>query len=108
LFFSSSRRHTRFSRDWSSDVCSSDLTSTVVNMRDVVSSVSRTRPWLFPFRLSKVTAGAVSTALIVLLTAESWELANAQAPLRGRSEEHTSELQSREKLVCRLLHEQKY
>ena len=59
------------------------LTSTVVNMRDVVSSVSRTRPWLFPFRLSKVTAGAVSTALIVLLTAESWELANAQAPLRG-------------------------
>src|SRR5690606_22523804 len=25
FFFSSSRRHTRFSRDWSSDVCSSDL-----------------------------------------------------------------------------------
>src|SRR5690606_39798463 len=24
-FFSSGRRHTRFSRDWSSDVCSSDL-----------------------------------------------------------------------------------
>src|SRR5690606_40379474 len=30
-FFSSSRRHTRFSRDWSSDVCSSDL---LVNRRD--------------------------------------------------------------------------
>src|SRR6266511_6012327 len=34
-----------------------------------------------------------------------------RAPLRadagGRSEEHTSELQSREKLVCRLLHEKK-
>src|SRR5690606_39737321 len=27
FFFSSRRRHTRFSRDWSSDVCSSDLTS---------------------------------------------------------------------------------
>src|SRR5690606_39827050 len=26
-FFSSRRRHTRFSRDWSSDVCSSDLWS---------------------------------------------------------------------------------
>src|SRR6266511_5899342 len=26
FFFSSRRRHTRFSRDWSSDVCSSDLT----------------------------------------------------------------------------------
>src|SRR5690606_40904196 len=25
LFFSRRRRHTRFSRDWSSDVCSSDL-----------------------------------------------------------------------------------
>src|SRR5690606_40556631 len=29
FFFSSRRRHTRFSRDWSSDVCSSDLKSGV-------------------------------------------------------------------------------
>src|SRR5690606_41171356 len=29
FFFSSRRRHTRFSRDWSSDVCSSDLNSLV-------------------------------------------------------------------------------
>src|SRR5690606_17430044 len=29
FFFSSRRRHTRFSRDWSSDVCSSDLGVTV-------------------------------------------------------------------------------
>src|SRR6266511_4343393 len=28
FFFSSRRRHTRFSRDWSSDVCSSDLGTT--------------------------------------------------------------------------------
>src|SRR5690606_40626487 len=28
FFFSSRRRHTRFSRDWSSDVCSSDLEMT--------------------------------------------------------------------------------
>src|SRR5690606_40489080 len=28
FFFSSRRRHTRFSRDWSSDVCSSDLAAT--------------------------------------------------------------------------------
>src|SRR5690606_17026613 len=32
IFFSSRRRHTRFSRDWSSDVCSSDLTNTGVNL----------------------------------------------------------------------------
>src|SRR5271165_4440430 len=30
FFFSSRRRHTRFSRDWSSDVCSSDLELVVV------------------------------------------------------------------------------
>src|SRR5690606_40608395 len=29
-FFSSRRRHTRFSRDWSSDVCSSDLGDVIV------------------------------------------------------------------------------
>src|SRR5690606_22385085 len=29
FFFSSRRRHTRFSRDWSSDVCSSDLSAGV-------------------------------------------------------------------------------
>src|SRR5690606_39723572 len=32
FFFSSRRRHTRFSRDWSSDVCSSDLREKIVNM----------------------------------------------------------------------------
>src|SRR5690606_40604589 len=30
FFFSSRRRHTRFSRDWSSDVCSSDLTELLI------------------------------------------------------------------------------
>src|SRR5690606_40111508 len=29
LFFSRKRRHTRFSRDWSSDVCSSDLITSI-------------------------------------------------------------------------------
>src|SRR6266700_7304706 len=33
FFFSSRRRHTRFSRDWSSDVCSSDLGQLVVDQR---------------------------------------------------------------------------
>src|SRR5690606_40834631 len=32
FFFSSRRRHTRFSRDWSSDVCSSDLGGTVMDI----------------------------------------------------------------------------
>src|SRR5690606_1711020 len=33
LFFSSRRRHTRFSRDWSSDVCSSDLQTQIAALR---------------------------------------------------------------------------
>src|SRR5690606_40998194 len=36
FFFSSRRRHTRFSRDWSSDVCSSDLISRAITPEGVV------------------------------------------------------------------------
>src|SRR5690606_41040724 len=36
FFFSSRRRHTRFSRDWSSDVCSSDLAANYVQGNDRV------------------------------------------------------------------------
>src|SRR5206468_8715602 len=32
FFFSSRRRHTRSDRDWSSDVCSSDLTVAIANL----------------------------------------------------------------------------
>src|SRR5690606_17293102 len=35
LFFSSRRRHTRFSRDWSSDVCSSDLPADVLEAAEL-------------------------------------------------------------------------
>src|SRR5256884_5204815 len=36
FFFSSRRRHTRCSRDWSSDVCSSDLGHAVAQLADVL------------------------------------------------------------------------
>src|SRR5439155_7436497 len=36
FFFSSRRRHTRWPRDWSSDVCSSDLLVVTVAARDEV------------------------------------------------------------------------
>src|SRR5690606_20069757 len=35
FFFSSRRRHTRFSRDWSSDVCSSDLHSMEMDLQKI-------------------------------------------------------------------------
>src|SRR5690606_40880286 len=36
VYFSSRRRHTRFSRDWSSDVCSSDLPSIIKDIERVI------------------------------------------------------------------------
>src|SRR5690606_39889857 len=42
FFFSSRRRHTRFSRDWSSDVCSSDLDRLAVLARELVEAEPRT------------------------------------------------------------------
>src|SRR5690606_40836971 len=44
FFFSSRRRHTRFSRDWSSDVCSSDLdTSTSAECERIMEAVGGAR-----------------------------------------------------------------
>src|SRR5690606_40558021 len=43
FFFSSRRRHTRFSRDWSSDVCSSDLLEMRVRHRNEHYSASLAR-----------------------------------------------------------------
>src|SRR5690606_8829674 len=38
-FFSSRRRHTRFSRDWSSDVCSSDLYATEEQVQHILTEI---------------------------------------------------------------------
>src|SRR5690349_23085384 len=86
FFFSSRRRHTRSLRDWSSDVCSSDLLARSA-------STPCTWPSVLPIRLRI-----------------PWERLNRpRTPKTGidRSEEHTSELQSRRDLVCRLLLEKK-
>src|SRR2546422_8536199 len=97
FFFSSRRRHTRCSRDWSSDVCSSDL------------------PWTAcgATRRSLATASSTSPCLRTSSRRARWRVATActgraTAGRSGRrSEEHTSELQSRLHLVCRLLLEKK-
>src|SRR3989442_3460668 len=117
FFFSSRRRHTRCGRDWSSDVCSSDLRHSACN-RDI---------------LDPAFAGTLVAACdrVILAQAEyrghislHWAY-NSSSPedeqskslftLQGpdlvvlgdagqawlRSEEHTSELQSRPHLGCR-------
>src|SRR5207302_3943348 len=48
----SRRRHTRFSRDWSSDVCSSDLAAMSVI-------------WGVPYLLIKVAVGELSPVVVV-------------------------------------------
>src|SRR5207253_5951774 len=99
FFFSSRRRHTRWPRDWSSDVCSSDLgwrgASPVRSERSngpqpsSRRAISRRAPTCRPPRTTS----------------------SRRSPTRStrwrRSEEHTSELQSRGHLVCRLLLEKK-
>src|SRR5207249_6509167 len=46
FFFSSRRRHTRSKRDWSSDVCSSDLTTFMPISR--YGRIARSRPSFVP------------------------------------------------------------
>src|SRR3989442_7842531 len=98
FFFSSRRRHTRCGRDWSSDVCSSDL-------GDRISSTNA------PDMAAGETYG--ETARSPLTQPElrpRWPqilLDRGEVFFALRSEEHTSELQSRPHLVCRLLLEKK-
>src|SRR5687768_18075750 len=97
FFFSSRRRHTRCSRDWSSDVCSSDLIPVSESeVKVVTAQLKRVRELNVverPATGDKEIAVAVWTHFPVVCTV--------------RSEEHTSELQSRLHLVCRLLLEKK-
>src|SRR5687768_17985792 len=95
FFFSSRRRHTRCSRDWSSDVCSSDLGLTLLLVgADLVLPVALLT---FVAAFVPLVGATFAGAVAVLAT-----LVTAGAP-EARSEEHTSELQSRLHLVCRLL-----
>src|SRR2546422_7383565 len=59
FFFSSRRRHTRCSRDWSSDVCSSDLTTG----QSAGAFEQSTEPiiWLPTWNVTFVAGGALLT-----------------------------------------------
>src|SRR5699024_11939819 len=92
FFFSSRRRHTRSKRDWSSDVCSSDLPGAPGN---------NTTPAMFSYNFGTITISDVNNnSPGKVLPSQNWKIGT-------RSEEHTSELQSRFDLVCRLLLEKK-
>src|SRR3989442_2218340 len=94
FFFSSRRRHTRCGRDWSSDVCSSDLLAGIgINHIDHAAK----HPYTQQFTIG-----------VQQQVASNWLIsADGIHNFGQRSEEHTSELQSRPHLVCRLLLEKK-
>src|SRR5438034_4594779 len=87
FFFSSRRRHTRSLCDWSSDVCSSDLST-------------------FHYELHALQL----VYIFQRVAADGYDVRpfpRFDDSQLVRSEEHTSELQSHSDLVCRLLLEKK-
>src|SRR5699024_11330568 len=96
LLFSSRRRHTRSKRDWSSDVCSSDLA-----LGEIASKLAPSRPISKPCGESGYSVSSTSRPAALSRSTKALQVRT------GRSEEHTSELQSRFDLVCRLLLEKK-
>src|SRR5260221_9688075 len=114
FFFSSRRRHTRSLCDWSSDVCSSDLPSLhPPPFPCLLGSCRITSPMSCLPRpgTSKNCVEACSIQRVAMAMNWScrpcWSTSNPCSPAQGRSEEHTSELQSHSDLVCRLLLEKK-
>lgn len=51
------------------------------NRQDILSAIAQIRPWEFPLRFSRLTTAAASTLVVLLLTAEAWELGMSQPPL---------------------------
>src|SRR2546429_3306531 len=71
FFFSSRRRHTRCSRDWSSDVCSSDLTNTASYI--IKGNVPRVRERLLKVPMSQVLISAITEAELLFGAARKRE-----------------------------------
>lgn len=51
------------------------------NRLDILNATFGIRPWEFPFRFSRLTTAAASTMLILVITAEAWDLGMSQPPL---------------------------
>src|SRR5699024_11891461 len=80
LFFSNRRRHTRSKRDWSSDVCSSDLIYTAIIATNIAGIILPTRVFvtfiIFKPIANMITPPVALTCFVIVLNTDS-----------GRSEE---------------------
>src|SRR3712207_8785280 len=75
--------------------------------RSIEFTIERGTLWMLQTRVGKRTAAAAFTIAAQLVDEGVIDLDEALSRISGRSEEHTSELQSRQYLVCRLLLEKK-
>src|SRR3712207_7198720 len=110
FFFSSRRRHTRYWRDWSSDVCSSDLSIIMRFLMSTIGPIKRKAKTGATPKVDNNEAPIKASASLQRDRIKAKSIMTKMA-VKGlcpiRSEEHTSELQSRQYLVCRLLLEKK-
>src|SRR5690606_40676347 len=84
FFFSSRRRHTRFSRDWSSDVCSSDLQQLVTSLQTRIAHQDQQ----IQAQAQQLQAQSQSLAQITVAPASATTVPVAVAPaVKLRSEE---------------------
>lgn len=50
-----------------------------IGREEIGNAILRARPWQFPFRLSRLTTAAISALLILLMTAEVWDVGMQQS-----------------------------
>src|SRR3712207_7100504 len=78
FFFSSRRRHTRYWRDWSSDVCSSDLSPDNAKLLFVSDSGRE---------FASLRSYDLATRAKATVYEQSWDVMGAEYSKGGRSEE---------------------
>src|SRR5215469_15065889 len=79
----------------------------IIRRGGAVVSRSVCRRSIFNLRVRSIWRNSNTSAPAAKVEAHPWKPALPVRPTRWRSEEHTSELQSRRDLVCRLLLEKK-
>src|SRR5690606_35798354 len=96
FFFSSRRRHTRFSRDWSSDVCSSDLSAGDVIGEWLITKRLGTGSTSRAFLAENQRTGAREVLKVALSDEKAARLAHEAEVLRGLSDSRVIKLARQE------------
>ena len=52
--------------------------SALINRHEIYAAVKHAKPWEFPLRLLRLSAAAISTMVVLMITAETWDLASKQ------------------------------